>query len=254
MQDEFVQRQLTHARPDQERVDRAELTRPIQPADIERMVGAALAPDDDAVAARAQSLLREGLTLRQLYQEVIAPAAQELGRLWEDDHADFVEVTVGAGRLQRLIRDLGRSRSPQTVPAQDAFTVVLSAPDDETHTLGLTMVADCFLVDGWLVEMGAPLGSASAVELVKTHDVDLVGLCLTRTDEVDGMTSWISAIRHHSRNQNLTVLVGGRAFVERPDMVSSCGADGFTPDAMSAPSVARSLVRARRRPHLYVPS
>jgi MerR family transcriptional regulator, light-induced transcriptional regulator len=251
MQDDFNHGQLAHVRSDSEWTSPREPSRLVLPADVDRMVAAALSSDDESVDARANALLREGVTLRQLYQEVITPAAQELGRRWEEDHSDFVEVTIGAGRLQRLIRELGRSRPP-TPSSSDKLLVVLGSQDSETHTLGIAMVADCFLMDGWHVEMAAPLGSASLLEAVQTHEAAVVGLCVTSLDEADAIAPLVAAVRRKSRNPDVLVLVGGRAFVERPELVAMSGADAFTPDAVGAPSVASALVRARRRPHLYV--
>jgi methanogenic corrinoid protein MtbC1 len=42
---------------------------------------------------------------------------------------------------------------------------------------------------------------------------------------------------------DLRVLVGGRLFVDAPDLVARVGADGACSDARSAPSTASSLLK-----------
>ena len=56
----------------------------------------------------------------------------------------------------------------------------------------------------------------------------------------------MTAIRGASLNKDLAVLVGGRAFVDHPEMVERVGADASAPDAAQGPMVARTLVQARR--------
>jgi hypothetical protein len=47
----------------------------------------------------------------------------------------------------------------------------------------------------------------------------------SREGQVDKIASNIQSVRRASRNKDLFVLVGGRLFVERPELVSAVGAD-----------------------------
>ena len=52
-------------------------------------------------------------------------------------------------------------------------------------------------------------------------------------------------VRRHSRNAQVCVIVGGRIFVDHPDLVARVGADGSAASAADASRCARALVQAR---------
>jgi methanogenic corrinoid protein MtbC1 len=127
---------------------RAEGT-PIPPSEVEALVRHLRAPEDHVAAAYVRTLLDAGTPLDQLYLELLAPAARQLGALWESDDCSFVEVTVGLGRLQLLLRDLSQLFLAPAPAGDPVGTVLLTAVPGEQHTLGLVMVGEFLLRDGW---------------------------------------------------------------------------------------------------------
>jgi methanogenic corrinoid protein MtbC1 len=55
------------------------------------------------------------------------------------------------------------------------------------------------------------------------------------------------SIRQASRNRDITVMVGGRLFLERPELVAKVGADAMATDARQAVMVADGVVRQLAR-------
>ena len=169
-----------------------------------------------------------------------------LGTQWEEDEVDFLEVTLGLGRMQRVVRDLGRRVAASTPMSADAGQAFLCAMPEEQHSLGLAMVAEFFVADGWGVTVGPPLGADDVLREVGAHWYDLVGLSAGIVERAPRITEVIRNIRHASLNADLAVMVGGRAFIDNPDLVMKVGADASAPDAAQGPMVARTLVQARR--------
>lgn len=187
-----------------------------------------------------------GVPLERICLDLLTPAARTLGILWEEDEVDFLEVTLGLGRMQRTVRELGHRMAAQSPMSEDAGQAFLCGMPDEQHSLGLAMVAEFFVADGWGVTVGPPLGAEDVLHEVGAHWYDVVGLSAGVTERIPRITETIRRIREASLNADLAVLVGGRVFIDFPELIAQVGADASAPDAAQGPMVARTLVQARR--------
>lgn len=254
MELELIPRLLAHARagpaksewPVQHRVV-------ITDDDVAAFVRACLSVDEERCPDIIADLIAQGAALERICLDLLTPAARALGTMWDEDEADFVEVTLGLGRMQRVVRDLGRRVAAETPMSEDAGQAFLCGMPDEQHSLGLAMVAEFFVADGWGVTVGPPLGGHDALHEVSAHWYDVVGLSAGIMERVPRITEVIRLIREASLNSELAVMVGGRVFVDFPEMVGKVGADASAPDAAQGPMVARTLVQARRARHAHAP-
>ncbi len=248
MELELIPRLLHHARTHSAPADGPAQHRPIHigEAEVHRFVQASLASDEERCTGIVHALIDGGVTLERVCLELLAPAARTLGTMWDDDDADFLEVTLGLGRMQRVIRDLGRWVSADTALSADAGAAFLCAMPDEQHSLGLAMVAEFFVADGWGVTVGPPLGGEDVLHEVGAHWYDLIGLSVGVHERIPRVTDLIRKIREASLNADLAIMVGGRAFLDDPALVQVVGADASAPDAAQGPLIGRTLVQGRR--------
>ena len=70
----------------------------------------------------------------------------------------------------------------------------------------------------------------------------LVGLSLSCEDHVPALTRDIRAIRRASRNDAIGVIVGGRVFVEQPELAGRVKADAMAVDGREAVDRAEELL------------
>ncbi len=246
MELELIPRLLAHARggpPGSAAMTRAHV---IGQDEVQRFVDACLSNDEERCPALVTDLVEAGVPLERICLDLLAPAARVLGVMWEEDDADFLEVTLGLGRMQRVVRDLGRRVSAETPMAEDAGQAFLCAMPDEQHSLGLAMVAEFFVADGWGVNVGHPLGNSDVVQEIAAHWYDVVGLSAGIVERIPKITALIASIRKASLNAELAIMVGGRVFNDNPTLVTTVGADASAPDAAQGPMVARTIVQARR--------
>lgn len=217
----------------------------IAPAEQEELLELALGADDAAVAAFIDALVQRGVSVGAIYLELLAPAAETLGRMWGDDTCDFLDVTLATGRLQRVVRELGHGFVGSAPAGEVAGRALLSAIPGEQHTLGLFMVAEYLLRDGWGVRVLTPQTSADLGAVMRDEWFDVVGFSAACDTRLLALRHEIAAVRRHSSNPKVSALVGGRIFVEHPDLVGRVGADGFAVCAADAPGCARALLAAR---------
>jgi len=187
-------------------------------------------------------LLEDGTKPEAIYLDLMAPAARRLGELWEEDACSFMEVSLSLGRMQRVLRRLeGQFLSMTADDLGNGKRILLTGLSGEQHTLGLILVAEFFIRDGWAVEVGTPFGEADPVSRLAEEWYDVVGFSLACDVHLDRLTREIRRARQVSRNRGLRVLVGGPPFVGEPELARRVGADGSAVDARRAPKVAEEL-------------
>jgi MerR family transcriptional regulator, light-induced transcriptional regulator len=70
--------------------------------EIQELVKLVLGPDVQTATNYILHMKRRGLPLDVLFVELLEPAARHLGKIWEDDRCDFLDVTLGVARLQKI--------------------------------------------------------------------------------------------------------------------------------------------------------
>jgi MerR family transcriptional regulator, light-induced transcriptional regulator len=218
----------------------------IGPADVERFLECVL--DDSKVMPGEQValLMEQGATVESIYCDLLGPAARVLGERWADDTCDFLQVTVGLGRLQQTVRDLSTAAGRTATRSDQPGSVLITGLPDEQHTLGLLIVAECFVRDGWTVNVGHPLMAQGLVEAVRDDWYDVVGVSMALPERAPELRGTINRVRRASRNPKLVVLLGGHAYLDDASLVNAVGADDGIGDARDASRVARVALAARR--------
>lgn len=198
---------------------------------------------DAAVAcSHVEALRARGATLEALYLNLLAPSARWLGELWEQDSADFTEVTVGLLRLLQVLYEVGPAFRDEAEARPHGWrALLLPAPGDQ-HTFGLAMVSDFFRRAGWAVSNPSAASTADLARLVRRERFALVGFSVSCERWLDVLTSAIRAIRGASCNPAIAIMVGGPLFVAHPELVALVGADSTAADGCDAVLQAQNLV------------
>jgi methanogenic corrinoid protein MtbC1 len=206
-----------------------------------------LGEDDGPSRLVVDTCLAQGMPLDDLCLKLFAPAANELGRLWDDDRCSFSDVTVGMGRLQRLLHMVGPLLGETLEPLPDSRRALLMPAPGDPHTFGLSIVAEFFRRAGW--DVVCPSGATSDMaSLARAEWFDVVGISVAMDARVDWLRSGVAAVRQASRNRSVAVMVGGPMFIAFPERAAEVGADGTVADARQAPLLAGQLVDARAVP------
>lgn len=213
--------------------------------DIEAFADALLEGDEDAIESLLSRWRGRGLSTESLFLDLFAPAARHFGELWDEDCVDPARVTIGVGRLQRLMRQLGPGFASEADVPPKGRRVVLAHHPSEQHVFGLSMLAEFFRRDGWEV-VGGPTGTPAELEQrVSSQWIDVVGLSLGGEVFLPWLRSTIGAMRAASRNPSIIVMVGGPLFTLHPHWVHEVDADA-TADAATAPRLAEKMLGVPR--------
>jgi MerR family transcriptional regulator, light-induced transcriptional regulator len=172
----------------------------------------------------AREALREGLSIIDLYVDVLQATLFEIGRLWETNRitvahehaATAITQFVMAQMYDRLERIEGGTR-----------TILLTGLEGELHSVGALMVADVLETRGWTVHfIGTNLPHASILDAIRERQPNCVGISATMLFNLPAVRRLIEGVRSEWGSTK-RIVVGGGAFRHAPDLWREIGADGY---------------------------
>ncbi len=171
------------------------------------------------------ALIANGVQSREVYDFYIPASARRLGELWVSDRVSFVEVTIGAARLQALFRDRPDDVAPgghQTIPLGQ--TVLMAIPAFEEHSLGAFVAADQLRRHGLWVHMGIGLTAEEIGQLVEAKCFSLVGISVATPGTLEKVTEVVDYLRSNLEHVP-PIVIGGRAVTDLAKVTEQTGAD-----------------------------
>jgi methanogenic corrinoid protein MtbC1 len=91
-----------------------------------------------------------------------------------------------------------------------------------------------------------PLASSNdLVGIARSEWFAVIGFSVSCTSRMDTLATSIRRVRRVSRNPAVSIMVGGPAFVEHPELVALVGADATATDARQAALQAEALLALR---------
>lgn len=216
--------------------------RVLDATDVERFARLVLSDEEDLALESLDHYRRSGVPIDAIYLHLLAPTARFLGDLWEEDLCDFIDVTVGLGRLQRVLRELSPMYGRLVQQPLDGRRILLLPCPGEQHTFGLSMVGEFFRHAGWEVAGDTSGSPADGMSRVASEWFDVAGFSLGAALHLPALEEAIRSLRQFACNRHLPILVGGPVFAEHPDYADRVGADGMTIDGREAPALAERLI------------
>lgn len=206
----------------------------------ELLADALMSPDEAAALRLVTRQLAAGTAVETVYLGDLAGAARLLGRMWDEDRLSSAQVNIAAARIYAIMRGISSRLLPPTWP--DGRHAVFATVPGEGHALGVSMAADLFRRDGWLIDLKVGRSHDDLlVELAQT-DFGILGLSATTPAVLPGLTRLVAAVRIAAPHA-LIILCGQLARVD-PGLCRRLDVDAVTDDMAEA--------RSRMESHLAV--
>lgn len=194
---------------------------------------------DRAGAKRiVDELMKEGLDQEAVFVDLIGPAARYLGQQWEEDYADFSEVTVGLVLMHELIHGMGYEYHDGPQLAGGVKRVMLASAPGSQHVLGLSIVSEIFRKAGWQVVLEVSPSAAELCRAVGNEWFDMIGLSIALDAQLDSVGDLVQRMRAASINPQTPVLLGGPVFTRHSLEPQQFGAQAICVDAREAVRLA----------------
>lgn len=197
--------------------------------------------DDSAAQYLIESWLEQGLTGLQLYLNLLSNSARILGEMWCEDECSFGDVTLGVSSLHQLLHHYS-GLLPSEVPtiSRRARAFVVPMPG-QTHIFGAAMLNVFFEAAGWECVSGYDYALDEIVSIGTGDHYDLICLSVSHVEEINTCKKLVGKLKRRARSQRLKILVGGKPFIDQPDLVEICGADGTAIDALQTLEIASEV-------------
>jgi methanogenic corrinoid protein MtbC1 len=199
-----------------------------------------LSPDGREAASYVAALKDRGLSVDLLFAELLEPAAQLLGQLWDEDKIDFIDVTLGVARLQALLSVFNCTH--ELAPSGDRRSVLMMTVPGEQHSFGIAMVERFLGAGGWRVVSEREARPIRLAQLVEDQVFAVAGVALSNRANLDQAAAAVATIRRRSCNKSIGIMVGGPVFSADPALAAAVGADGTAATAPTAVVLAQKLL------------
>lgn len=208
-------------------------------ADVDRLAHIVLGSDLEAAAAYVTGLRDRGLSMDSLCVELLEPTARLLGEMWDRDECDFVDVTLGVARLQKLLAVFNETHD--AIALETRRHVLMAMAPGNQHDFGVKMVERFLRAAGWQVETELSGNMEEIVDAARRNWFAVVGLTAGSHEQIDSVRTAIDRLRAESKNRAIGVMVGGPMFTADPGLAVAVGADDTAPNAPAAVVVAQKL-------------
>ncbi|MBU6412138.1 MAG: cobalamin-dependent protein [Planctomycetes bacterium] len=185
------------------------------------------------------------ISVPEAYTEIFVPVQRELGRMWHMGEVNVAEEHFSTATTLMVMSQI----LPLAQAAPSNGRVMLAASVEEnTHDLGLRMVADFFELAGWrVVYLGASVPAEDLAMGVKDFQADLVAISAALPVHLRAVEDTIAVLRATCERSSRTgrqvkIIVGGNAFWDAPEVWRLFGADGFARNAVEAVKLGEQLV------------
>jgi MerR family transcriptional regulator, light-induced transcriptional regulator len=188
--------------------------------------------------AIAEEIAKTAKGLETLYVAVIQPCLYKIGRLWERDEISVAQEHLATATVGRLMATIFPHL--QAIPEAKGRAVVTAATN-EFHETGARCVADLLELDGWEVHyLGANTPSDELIRYLKEVQPTILLVSVAMPFNIDPACQMLAKILEAPDLADLSIMVGGLAFVSAPDLWQITGAHGYAADAKGAVALART--------------
>ena len=166
-------------------------------------------------------------------------AMKEVGKRFEEGDFYVPEMLISARSMQSGLSILKPELQRSNVKA--AGKVAIGTVKGDLHDIGKNLVGMMLEGSGFeVIDLGTDVDPDKFVSTAREQLPDIIALSALLTTTMPMMEKTIGALKAAGLRQNVKVIIGGapvnQAFAEQ------IGADGYSPDASRAASLAQTLI------------
>jgi len=155
-----------------------------------------------------QSLIDEGIDVKDIYVQLFQESLYRIGKLWDHNKLSIPEEHMATQIIESLI-----SRFAPTGKSNAEKKVVVTCIDKEFHEIGAKMVSNVFEFEGWKTfYLGANVPDKEIIKFVKQIDPEVIALSWSL---YLNLGRFLEVVDHLTRFfPTKKIIVGGQALAE----------------------------------------
>lgn len=174
--------------------------------------------------------VEKGISIKDIYVYVFEPSLKEIGRLWHTDKITIAQEHYFTTTTQSIMAQL---YSKILESNRNGLRFVAVCVAEESHQVGIKMVADILELDGWdTYYLGENVPKRDLISFLIDQKPQVLGISVTMTVHLQNVIEIIEAVRNIDVLKDIKILVGGYPFNIDKELWSKIGADLYAPNAI----------------------
>jgi HD-GYP domain-containing protein (c-di-GMP phosphodiesterase class II)/methylmalonyl-CoA mutase cobalamin-binding subunit len=163
--------------------------------------------DAEMAEATIAQAIEDGIAPATLHGEVIAPAMERIGELWECGEIDVDTEGLATVITRRILATMYRYMLGAAEPSRER--VLLAGVKGDEHTLGLQMVHDQLAAAGFQTALDTDLSAERLSAVIDSQAPDLIVLGATMSTAAHTLERLVGDLRVY--RPDIPILLGGAA-------------------------------------------
>ena len=186
-----------------------------------------------------QSAVSEGIDPMGILNDGMISAMEMIGERFSRGEAFVPEMLISARTMKKGVEVLKPYLTGGA--AASLGKVIIGTVSGDIHDIGKNLVAMMLESSGFeVIDLGIDVSSERFIQTIQENEsVRIVALSTLLTTTMPAMRQIVDELNHLEARSKFRVMVGGAPITE--EFARSIGADGYTADAASAASMAKSF-------------
>ena len=185
---------------------------------------AAVSGDEHTCSRIIDNLIRQGISLVQIYQHVIASSMDLVGKWYVVEAIDEGQEHLATAITERMMARVLHFSAPVKKTSR---IVLLGCVSGNWHCIGLRMISDYLRLNGWkTLYLGANVPESSFVTAVQEHEPEMVLVSCAQAENEKSTLQLIATLcRLAASGKPFRIGVGGLHVGKNPEPFINGGAD-----------------------------
>ena len=193
----------------------------------------------DHIVEDTKKALTQGLEAKTLLDEVLLPAINEVGELFDKGKYFLPQLIASAEAMKASIEHM-EPILLQDNTGEDMPTVVIATVEGDIHDIGKNLVALMLKNYGFhVIDLGKDVPKERIIEAAREHNAQVIALSALMTTTMQQMLHVIEYAK--SQQLDSKIIVGGAVITQ--EYADEIGADGYSRDAAEAVKLTKRILK-----------
>lgn len=193
----------------------------------------------NGIAALTKNALAEGEDPAKLLNDVLLPAINEVGELF-DKGKYFLPQLIGSAEAMKNSIEILEPLLLKESDSSDMPVVVIATVEGDIHDIGKNLVALMLKNYGFrVIDLGKDVPKEKIIQAAIENHAQIIALSALMTTTMQRMREVV--IYAHEQNVQAKIMIGGAVITK--EYADEIGADGYSGDAAEAVKVAKRLIK-----------
>jgi 5-methyltetrahydrofolate--homocysteine methyltransferase len=196
--------------------------------------------DQEKTAQLVQAYLDQGTDALAILDQALIAAMDEVGRRFSKGIFFVPEMLMAAEAMRAGLEILRPHLASSDIKAKG--TIIIGTVKGDIHDIGKNLVSIMLECAGFnVIDLGVDVSKGKFLAAAIKYQAHIIAFSALLTTTLAEMEEAVAAIKNRGGGR-LKTLVGGAPVTA--SFAAEIGADGYSPDAAGAVSIARNLISA----------